>query len=83
MDVGNESEMHRTYNILMAFVLSLKKKSTEVIKLLGDALNILCDGPYDDYYLDTMALRDVDFTSSFGLNELLVGFEQSEDFEKC
>lgn len=54
-----------------------------MIKLIGNVFSILCDGPYDDYYLDTMALRDVDFTSSYGLHELLEGFETTDDYEKC
>jgi hypothetical protein len=52
-----------------------------VIKLIGSALSFLTDGAcaFDDYYLDTMALRDIDFTSSFGLNEVLEGFLADDD----
>ena len=46
-----KGELQRIYNLLMAVVVNDKEKSKSTSQLLGQGFNRLCNGVYDEYFI--------------------------------
>jgi len=82
MDAGHETEIQRYYNVIMTCIVSLKEWSFEVINIINSGVRILTEGPYDDYYLGTMQLSEIDCGTHNGIKAAQDGFFDTDDSEK-